>query len=121
MPAPLGIFRVASDYLDGHRTLDEVQDWLAPRLGQFLADLQSTASELAGIFELGFNDVTVGEMSEDELCEQVRSFLRHRSTIIVNVGSAPLATSSNTYIAAEGLGFGEPSATWDPRPLLAGR
>ena len=106
MDPALDIFKVAHRYREGDLTLDDVQEWLVPRLGVFLADARSTASRLAGLFELGFADISAGEAVEDELRELVKEFLRENETI--QLAGAELTTTSNSAVAIGTLFIGKP-------------
>jgi hypothetical protein len=81
MDSSLDIFRVGHRYLDGEISLDEVQEWLAPRLGEYLVDPRSTASQLVGLLELGSFDIAAGEADEEELDSLINAFLRDNETI----------------------------------------
>ena len=106
MDDSLDILRIARDYVDGTISLDDVQEWLVPRLGIFLADPRSTASQLAGLFELGFADIAAGEADEDELRELVKECLRENETI--QLAGAELTATSNSAVAIGTLFIGKP-------------
>ncbi len=111
-------------YLEQDLDLDSVQEWLVPRLGMFLSDSRSTAADLAGLFELGFADISAGESDENELRAMVGEFLRENE--VIEWGSAIQSTATNA-VAAVGTLFRDPVAPppfteLEPlRPSPAGR
>lgn len=120
MDASLDIFGVTHRYLDGDLALDDVQEWLVPHLGIFLVDLHSTASELAGLLEVGFADVAAGETDEEELRQLIGDFLRANETI--QLASAVQTTTSNATAVLEPLFVGTPESDFNPlEPLSVGR
>jgi hypothetical protein len=115
----LSIFRVAHSYLEGHLTLDDVQEWLVPRLGIFLIAPRSTPSELAGLFELGFADVAAGEADEKELQRLIGEFLREHQAI--ELGSAVRTASTNPLAMIRPFFVGTPQTTFKKlEPLRVG-
>ena len=120
MDPSLGIFGITHRYLEGGLTLDDVQEWLVPRLGSFLVDPHCTASELAGLLELCFADIAAGEADEDELRDLISDFLRANETIML--ASAVRTTTSNATVPVQPLFVGPPQSTFSPfEPLPAGR
>ena len=99
--------------------LDDVQEWLVPRLGIFLVDLHCTASELAGLLELGFADVAMGEADEEELRDLISDFLRANETI--QLASAVRTTTGNATAPLEPLFVGTPESAFNSlEPLSVG-
>ena len=111
---------VALDYVEGRTSLDDVQEWVVPRLGELLADPRSTPSELAALFELGAADVAAGELQEDELRELVADFIRAHQPVRINLGSV-VVTATTNVIAEMGLVTAGPTAVNRLEPLTAGR
>jgi len=91
----LDIFRVARDYIESRITLSDLEEWLVPRLGFFLRDLNSTASQLAAVVEISFADVAAGEATEEEIRGLVSDFIRDNQPVFLTEGKA--ATASNAY------------------------
>jgi len=116
----LDIFDVANRYAEGEISLSDVQDWLVPRLGAYLADPTSTASELAGLLELLSAEVASRETSADGARELVLSFLRRHPMITFNLAEKPTGSASNVIVQAGQLRAGSASVSWAPRPLPAG-
>jgi hypothetical protein len=108
----LDIFGVTHRYLERDLTLDDLQEWLVPRLGAFLVDPHSTASELAGLLELCFADTAAGEADENELRDLIDDFIRTNSTIVL---ASPVQTgTSNAMTSIEQLFVGTPQSTFQP-------
>ena len=112
MDLSLDIFGVTHRYLEGGLTLDDVQEWLVPRLGSFLVDPDCTASQLAGLFELCFADIAAGEADEDELRDLISDFLRANETIML--ASAVRTTTSNATVSIQPLFVGPPAINIQP-------
>jgi hypothetical protein len=116
----LDIFRVAHCYLEGDLTLDDLQEWLVPRLGIFLVDPHCTASELAGLLEVCFADIAAGEADEDEVRDLIGDFLRTNEMIVL--ANVVRTTTSNARASIQPLFAGIPRSTFNPfEPLPAGR
>lgn len=119
MDPSLDIFGLTHRYLDGAVALDDVQEWLVPRLGIFLVDPHATASELAGLLELGFADIAAGEADEGELRELVSAFLRENESI--QLASEQWTAATNVTVSIEGLFVGSPEAAFSQsEPMLVG-
>lgn len=104
--------------MDGRSTLDDVQEWLVPILGLFLADTTSTASELAGLWELGFADVAAGEYGEPELHDLLGDFLRDHEAIQVNIGHSITSAATNSIGMVGPVQIGESAPSWSlPSPV----
>lgn len=110
MDDSLDILRIARDYVDGTISLDDVQEWLVPRLGIFLADPHSTASELAGLLELGFADIAAGEADEREFRDLISGFFREHDSI--QLPSAVRTDTSNTTVSVETFVAGTPQGAF---------
>ena len=117
MDLSLDIFGVTHRYLAGDLTLDDLQEWLVPRLGGFLVDPHCTASELAGLLELCFADIAAGEADEDELRDLIGDFIRTNDTIVL--ASAVRATTGNAMTSIEPLFVGTPQSTFQPAWAIA--
>ena len=97
MDPELDIFQMTRAYLAGELTLDALQEWLVPRLGVFLADPESTSSQLAGLLELTFADIASCEADEEELRALVDEFLREHETI--RLAGQMQTASANAMVA----------------------
>lgn len=121
MDAALDIFRIAHAYVEKEETLDSIEEWLVPRLGEFLSNPQSTPSQLAALFELSSADVAAREADDDEIRSLVHDFLRTHENIQL-VGDVATA-SSNSPVPFSGAYLS--STTFDFRPgglrIRAGR
>jgi len=104
------------EFATGRRALDDVQEWLVPRLGSFLVeDDAGNGTDLAGLFELLFAEVASGETTEQEARQTIRESLRD-AVVTTNVPDATIAASSNTVHAADFVPF----ANWQAQELPAG-
>ena len=56
---------IAEKYLDGQSTLKDLESWLAPRLANYLTDLNSYCGNLATIIELSLAEFSDEIISED--------------------------------------------------------
>lgn len=89
------IFKKVSDYLNGHITLEKLEDWLAPNLGLFLSLPPNNASELAATIELGLAEISKGHRTEEEFRTLLReSITSHDFVFVPPIASQPFHTSS---------------------------
>ena len=114
MDPSLDIFGVTHRYLEGDLTLDDLQEWLVPRLGSFLVDPHCTASELAGLLELCFADIAAGEADEDELRGLISDFLRANETIVLASASAVQTATTNATVSIQPIFAGTLRSTYQP-------
>ena len=112
MDDSLDILRIARDYVDGTISLDDVQEWLVPRLGIFLADPHSTASELAGLLELGFADIAADEADEREFRDLISGFFREHDSI--QLPSEVQTAAANSTVSIETVIAGTRERTFSP-------
>jgi hypothetical protein len=120
LDSSLDIFSIARRYTDGEIDLDAMQEWIVPRLGEFLVDARSTAAELAGLIELVTADVQCGESDLEEARAVISEFLRQQETITLARDSQ--TTSGNGIRSIGPLFAGSPDSSFTPfQPLPAGR
>ena len=118
---PLDIFQIAHNYTEGRVTMADLEEWLVPRLGVFLADPDSTPSQLAGLIELSSADLADGESDEAEVRRLVLAFLREHE--IIHLPDPLRAGASNSVNPMGPIFAGEsPTNLFNPfEPQPAGR
>jgi hypothetical protein len=79
------IFRKVFQYLDGKINLEDVEDWLVPHLYEFLTLPTSSASELAGVVELGLAEMSSGQCSEEDFRSLLKKYIRKHDTITIDI------------------------------------
>lgn len=66
-------------YLDEKIALEELEDWLVPRLPALLHSPDADVTELVGTVELGLAEMSIGARSEEEF----RALLRESIPITI--------------------------------------
>lgn len=90
------------DFLDGKLSLQELEDWLVPRLVLFLSVPYHVASKLAGLVELGLAEMSIGHCSEDEFKASLKRFLQDQPALIVDYGRPLVHTGSRSTTVVVG-------------------
>jgi hypothetical protein len=82
MNPAIEIESVARSYLEGERTLSDLEDWLAPNLGfLFQLDQSAFASRLAARIELAIADMDAEGLGEDHVRHAIRDLLPEESLV----------------------------------------
>ncbi|MDI7274918.1 MAG: hypothetical protein QME94_02960, partial [Anaerolineae bacterium] len=92
--------------------IEELEDWLAPRLLRFFQSPSSPDARMAAKIELGLAELDDGTITEDELRERLRDALRQQSTVALFVPRPPETEAS---AASETSDRG---TVFTPKPIL---
>jgi len=90
------IFRKVFQYLDGKISVEDVEDWLVPHLYEFLTLPPSSASELAGIIELGLAEISNGQSSEEDFRSLLKKYILEHNTITIDMRPPELVCTSSS-------------------------
>ena len=90
------IFREVFQYLDGRISLEDVEDWLVPHLYDLLMLAPCSASEIAGIIELGLAEISNGQSSEEDFRSLLRKYILEHSTITIDARPPELVCTSSS-------------------------
>ncbi len=67
-------------YVNAEITLEELEDWLVPRLPEYLTFQPSTDAEVAGAIELGLAELSDCLITEDDLRRSLAHMLSDKVT-----------------------------------------
>lgn len=88
-------------YLQGTISLDELEDWLVPRLPIFFGPMEhSSATDLVAGIELGLAEMSEGMRTEEEFRESVRQELQKMQIIRLDEPKAISTGSMNQSLPA---------------------
>jgi hypothetical protein len=89
---------VARSYLEGERTLSQLEEWLAPNL-PILFELPeyAFASRLAARIELAMAEMDAEGLGEDHLRNAIRDLLPAESVIVVILSAVPGAVADTVF------------------------
>jgi hypothetical protein len=90
------IFRKVFQYSDGKISLEDVEDWLVPHLYELLILAPCSASELAGIIELGLAEISNGQSSEEDFRSLLRKYILEHNTITIDMRPPELVCASSS-------------------------
>jgi len=90
------IFRKVFQYLDGKISLEDVEDWLVPHLYELLTSAPCSASELAGVIELGLAEISNGQSSEEDFRSLLRKYILEHNTITIDMRPPELVCTSSS-------------------------
>lgn len=90
------IFRKVFQYLDGKISLEDVEDWLVPHLYELLILAPCSASELAGVIELGLAEISNGQSSEEDFRSLLRKYILEHNTITIYMSPPELVCASSS-------------------------
>lgn len=91
------IFGKVFQYLDGKISLEDIEDWLVPHLYEFLTLPPCSASELAGVVELGLAELSIGQHSEHDFRAMLQEYIREHDTITIDMRPPePVCTGTST-------------------------
>jgi hypothetical protein len=86
----------ALQYAEGHISLEELEDWLIPRLPAYLAFQSSTDAEVAGAIELGLAEIGDGLIGEVEFRRSLRSLTASKGTVFASYGRTNVVQTGAT-------------------------
>lgn len=93
------IFRKVFQYLDSKIDVEDIEDWLVPHLYEFLTLPPCSASELAGVIELGLAEMSSGQCAEEDFRSLLKKYVVDHNTITIDVRPPELvciSSSANT-------------------------
>jgi hypothetical protein len=90
------IFRKVFQYLDGKISVEDVEDWLVPHLYELLTLPPSSASELAGIIELGLAEISNDQSSEEDFRSLLTKYILEHNTITIDMRPPELVCTSSS-------------------------
>jgi len=90
------IFGKVFQYLDGKINVEDIEDWLVPHLYEFLTLPPCSASELAGVIELGLAEMSSGRCSEDDFRSLLKEYIREHDTITIDMRPPELVCASSS-------------------------
>lgn len=90
------IFRKVFQYLDGKIDVEDIEDWLVPHLYEFLTLLPCSASELAGVIELGLAEMSSGQCAEEDFRSLLKKYVLEHNTITIDVRPPELVCTSSS-------------------------
>lgn len=80
---------ISSDFRDkilqvveGSITIEQLEEWLVPRLPVFLTSPDSTISDIVAIIELGLAEMSDGVRTKDEFLELLQNVAEEQETIL---------------------------------------
>ncbi len=109
------VFRKLFHYLDGKISVEDIEDWLVPHLYEFLSLPPCSASELAGIIELGLAEMSNGQCSENDFRSLLKKYIREHDTIAIDMRPAELVCASSSANTTQVMFSATPS---EPRVSL---
>lgn len=101
-------------YLDQRITLEQLEDWLAPRSPGLLLSPDSDVGELVGTVELGLAEMSIGAISEEEFRALLRDSIPMRAEYPGKQLIAHTTSSSSPVepVPTGGSGIATPVWTW---------
>ena len=91
------IYRLLHDYVEDLRSLEELEDWLVPRLDMFLLlPPGSAARELMAAVELGRDELSSGQVTEPELKRSLKELLSQHTVTQVYLTDRLVWTGSSS-------------------------
>ncbi len=109
------IFRKVFQYLDSEISVEDIEDWLVPHLYEFLALPLCSASELAGVIELGLAEMSGGQCSEDDFRSLLKRYIQEHDTITIDMRPPELVCATGSTNTPQIMFPATPSA---PHVLL---
>lgn len=98
---------VVLEYIRSDIELEDLEDWLAPRLHSSFDSGSSADEDLVAEIELGLAEVADGTLTEDEFRQSLLSTIQQRSTImpvdddteiVTSFGSSETETTTKTFV-----------------------
>lgn len=108
------IFSKVFQYLGGKINVEDIEDWLVPHLYEFLTLPPCSASELAGVIELGLAELSIGQRSEHDFRAMLQEYIREHNTITIDMTPPePVCTGTSADSANNVFSyvFGSPCVT----------
>ncbi len=94
----------ATQYLDQQINLEDLEEWLFPRLPFFFSlPTDDAASKLASAIELGRAEMSSSLIEEDEFRESVRALLDSLETVKVRFRDCQTGSGSSTNTISSGF------------------
>jgi len=90
------IFSKVFHYLDGKINVEDIEDWLVPHLYEFLTLPPCSASELAGIIELGLAEMSNGQCTEEDFRSLLKKYVLEHNTITIDERPPELVCTSSS-------------------------
>jgi hypothetical protein len=90
------IFRKVFQYLNGKIGVEDIEDWLVPHLYEFLTLPHCSASELAGVIELGLAEMSTSQCSEDDFCALLQKYIREHNTVTIDIRPPELVCTTSS-------------------------
>ena len=98
----------ANDYIAAAITLEQLVEWLVPRLPYFLRSPNSADADVVSAIELGLTHIADGLTTEDQFRQELQDELRLHTSIIY---SSP----QSFRIDATSINVTSPVTGWTPR------
>ena len=90
------VFRKVFQYLDGKISVEDIEDWFVPHLHELLTLPPCSASELAGVIELGLAEMSSRQCSEDDFRSLLKKYIREHDTITIDMRPPELVSASSS-------------------------
>lgn len=104
-----------NQYTEGNITLDDLQEWLTPRLPIFASDARSEDAAAASLVELSTAEINDDIFTEADLRTQLRSLLEQSRSIKVELTEQSLSVRFGTS-AQETTTLGNKGFVWKVAP-----
>jgi hypothetical protein len=85
-------------FIDGKIGVEQLEDWLTPKLHQFVQDINSEDADLIAAIELGLADLSHGDQTEEELGIYLADVLKEPDISIIYSMNNPIITSGSNLL-----------------------
>lgn len=109
---------VVYEYLDNAMTLEQLEDWLVPRLPVLFQIPDAPIARLAATIELGLAEIGDGVIDEEEFRNLLQSAVREEATLTffypTEMPMTESTSSNDAQYSSEFIGTAEPirAAVW---------
>ena len=98
----LELWQLASQFVESRLTIEQLEDWLVPRLPAIMQSPDSADADFAAVIELGLAEMSDGMLDDAQLREELaREMKKHQSvaTIYPSMPVAQVTATSSSSIS----------------------